>query len=73
MFNNGNQIPSTGNKKTAHQIIIDLQDKNAKLRHGLGKLIQICENTKMQKESEVWMQTIGFAKQMFNETDPFNK
>ena len=54
----------------ATRMIMELQDKNAKLRLGLGKLLSICENTNMQKESEIWKQQIGFAKQMYNETDP---
>ena len=33
----------------ASQMIIDLQDKNVKLRLGLGKLLQICKNTKMNE------------------------
>lgn len=56
--------------KKSTKMIIELQDKNAKLRLGLGKLLKICLNTKMQNESEVWMQQIGFAKQMYDETDP---
>jgi hypothetical protein len=55
--------------KKATRIIIKLQNKNAKLRLGLGKLLKICENTKMQNVSEGWLQQIGFAKQMFNETE----
>ncbi len=51
------------------EMIIELQNKNAKLRLGLGKLLKICQDTKMQNESEVWAQQIGFAKQMFKETD----
>ena len=57
-------------QKTYSDYIIELQDKNAKLRLGLGKLLKICKNTKMQHESPVWMQQIGFAQQMFDETDP---
>jgi len=57
-------------EKTASQMIMELQDKNAKLRLGLGKLLKICENNKMHMKSEVWDQQIGFAKQMFIETDP---
>lgn len=49
MFNNGNQVHAHGNEKKASQIIIDLQDKNAKLRIGLGKLLQLCKNTKMNE------------------------
>jgi hypothetical protein len=59
--------------KKATKIIIDLQNKNAKLRLGLGKLLQICENTKMENVSEVWQQQIGFAKQMFYETEYNNQ
>ncbi|MEM3715424.1 MAG: hypothetical protein QXF82_10805 [Nitrososphaeria archaeon] len=59
--------------KKSTRMIAELQDKNAKLRLGLGKLLKICLNTKMQNESPVWMQQIGFAKQMFDETDPNNK
>lgn len=71
MFKNGNQTPAYGNEKTASQMIIELQDKNAKLRLGLGKLLKICLDTGMINESEVWSQQIGFAKQMLDETDPF--
>src|SRR5690554_598030 len=44
MFKNGNQTPAHGNEKTASQMIMELQDKNAKLRLGLGKLLQLCKN-----------------------------
>lgn len=54
-------------------MIIELQDKNAKLRLGLGKLLAICENTNMVNQSEIWQQQIGFAKQMYNETDANKK
>lgn len=57
----------------ATRMIIELQDKNAKLRLGLGKLLAICENTNMQNQSEIWQQQIGFAKQMYNETDANKK
>lgn len=70
MFKNGNQTPAYGNEKTASQMIIELQNKNAKLRLGLGTLLKICLDTGMINESEVWMQQIVFAKQMFDETDP---
>lgn len=60
-------------EKTSSEYIIELQDKNAKLRLGLGKLLNICFNTKQHHVSEVWKQQIGFAKQMFDETDPNNK
>lgn len=56
--------------KRATEMIIELQNKNAKLRMGLGKLLKICENTKQHLVSEVWQQQIGYAKQMFIETDP---
>lgn len=83
-FNNGGQTPAYGNEKTeiqmknyttssdkkASEIIIELQNKNANLRMGLGKLLKICEDTKQHLVSPVWMQQIGFAKQMFTETDP---
>jgi hypothetical protein len=59
--------------KKSTEMIIDLQNKNAKLRLGLGKLLEICFNCKMQNESQVWMQQMGFAKQMFDETDPNDK
>lgn len=72
-FNNGGQNAAWGNEKTASQIIIDLQDKSIKLRLGLGKLLKMCDDTRMQKESEAWSQEIEFAKQMFTETDPNNK
>lgn len=56
--------------RSESEYIMELQDKNAKLRLGLGKLLQICKNTKMNHESPVWAQKIGFAQQMLNETDP---
>ncbi len=59
--------------KKASQMIIDLQDKNAKLRMGLGKLLQLCKNTDMQKESSTWYHFIGLAQQMMDETDPNGK
>ena len=73
MFTNGNQTPANGNEKTASQMIIDLQNKNAKLRLGLGKLLQICKNTKMNEESESWNHFMGLAQQMMDETDPNGK
>jgi hypothetical protein len=57
-------------EKKATEMIIELQNKNAKLRMGLGKLLKICENTKQHLVSEVWQQQIGYANQMFIETDP---
>lgn len=69
MFNNGNQVPAHGNEKKASQIIIDLQDKNAKLRIGLGKLLQLCKNTKMNEQDEIWRHYMGLAQQMMDETD----
>ena len=73
MFKNGNQNPAHGNEKTASQMIMELQDKNAKLRLGLGKLLQLCINTKMKDESEIWGHYIGLAQQMMDETDPNGK
>ena len=73
MFKNGNQIPAHGSEKKASQMIIDLQDKNAKLRLGLGKLLQLCKNTKMNEQDEVWNHYIGLAQQMMDETDPNGK
>ena len=55
------------------EMIIDLQDKNAKLRLGLGKLLEICDNTKQKEVSELWHFRIGLAKQMLHETDPNKK
>jgi hypothetical protein len=57
----------------ASQMIIDLQDKNAKLRLGLGKLLQVCKNTKMNERSEIWNHYMGLAQQMMDETDPNGK
>ena len=59
--------------KKATEIIIDLQNKNAKLRIGLCKLLKMCDNYKMQDVSEIWWQQIGFAKQMFYETESNKK
>ena len=55
--------------KTSTKTIIDLQNKNAKLRMGLVKLLKMCDNYKMQDVSVIWWQQIGFAKQMLSETD----
>lgn len=55
------------------QMIIDLQDKNVKLRLGLGKLLQICKNTKMNEASESWNHFMGLAQQIMDETDPNGK
>lgn len=63
MFNNGKQTPAYGNEKSASQMIIELQDKNATLRLALGKLLNLCENTKMQDESEIWQQMMGISKE----------
>jgi len=60
-------------QQKATRMIILLQDKNSKLRFALGKLLAICENTGMKNESEIWQQQIGFAKQMYDETDPNKK
>ncbi len=73
MFKNGNQISAHGNEKTARQMIIDLQDNNAKLRLGLGKLLQLCKNTKMNQQDEVWNHYMCLAQQMMDETDPNGK
>lgn len=59
--------------KDATQMIIALQDKNAKLRLGLGKLLQLCKNTRMQDRSETWNHYIGVAQQVMDETDPNGK
>lgn len=73
MFKNGNQIPAHESEKKASQMIIDLQNKNAKLRLGLGKLLQLCKNTKMNQQNEVWEHYMGLAQQMMDETDPNGK
>lgn len=73
MFNNGNQTPAYGNEKTASQMIMELQAKNAKLRIGLGKLLQLCKNTKMNEQNEIWRHYMGLAQQMMDETDPNGK
>lgn len=68
-----NNFKETDSHKKAIQMIIELQNKNVKLRLGLGKLLAVCRNNKMQNESPVWMQQMGFAQQMYNETDPNQK
>ncbi len=55
--------------KRASDMIIKLQDKNAKLRFALLKLTTLCENTKQHLVSEIWMQQIGYAKQIIEETE----
>ena len=69
MFNNGNQKPAHGNEKSASQMIIDLQDKNAKLRVAILKLTTLCDRTKQHLVSEIWEQQIGYAKQIIEETE----
>ena len=73
MFKNGNQTPAYGSEKRASDMIIELQDKNTKLRLGLGKLLQLCKNTKMNHQDEVWSHYMGVAQQMMDETDPNGK
>lgn len=70
MFKNGNQTPAYGNEKRASDMIIELQNKNATLRLALGKLLKLCENTKMQDQSETWWHMMGVAKEAMNDTDP---
>lgn len=57
----------------ASQMIIDLQNKNASLRMGLGKLLQVCKNTKMNEQSESLNHYMAVAQQMMDETDPNGK
>lgn len=59
--------------KKATEMIIKLQNKNAKLRLALLKLTTLCDNTKQHLVSEIWQQQIGYAKQIIEETDPFFK
>jgi hypothetical protein len=66
-FTNGGQIPAHGNEKTNEQLVSELSQKNRNLRRALNKLIELCDNTKQQNAGEVWMQRIGFAKQMLDE------
>ena len=60
-------IPTQENSKDHILLIDELSKRNRNLRRALNKLIELCDNTKMQNESEIWMQRIGFAKQMLNE------
>lgn len=73
MFKNGNQTPAYGSEKRASQMIIELQDKNATLRLALGKLLQLCKNTKKQDEDEIWRHYMGVAQEAMNMTDPNGK
>lgn len=70
MFKNGNQTPAYGNEKRASDMIIELQNKNGTLRLALGQLLKLCENTKMQDQSETWRHMIGVAKKAMHDTDP---
>jgi hypothetical protein len=72
-FSNGGQTPAYGNEKTASQMIIELQNKNATLRLALGKLTQLCKNTRMQEQDEIWAHYIGVAIEAMSETDPNGK
>lgn len=72
-FDNGGQTPAYGNEKTASQMIIELQNKNATLRLALGKLTQLCKNTRMQERDEIWNHYIGLAIEAMNNTDPNGK
>ena len=44
--------------KKATEMIIKLQDKNAKLRIAILKLTTLCDNTKQHLVSEIWQQQI---------------
>lgn len=52
----------------ATRMIIELQDKNAKLRFALLSLTTLYDNTRQHLDSEIWMQKIGYAKQIVEET-----
>ena len=69
MFKNGNQTPAYGSEKRASDMILELQNKNATLRLALGKLLKLCENTKMQDQSETWWHMMGVAKEAMNDID----
>lgn len=64
---------SMDSHKKASKMIQDLQNKNATLRLALGKLLRLCENTKMQDVSETWWHFMGVAKEAMHETDPNSK
>ena len=66
VFTNGGQIPAHGNEKKPEQLLKELSQRNRNLRRALNKLIELCDNRKMQNESEVWMKTIDFAKQILS-------
>lgn len=55
--------------KIATEMIIRLQNQNARLRFAILKLTTISDNTKQHLVSEVWNQQIGFAKQVIEETE----
>lgn len=59
--------------RRATKEIVKLQDKNLKLRLGLGKLLQLCKNCEMEKQSSTWYHFMGLAQQMMDETDPNGK
>ena len=64
------ETPAYGSEKRASDMIIELQNKNATLRLALGKLLKLCENIKMQEQSETWRHMIGVAKEAMHDTDP---
>jgi hypothetical protein len=53
----------------ATQMIVKLQDKNAKLRIAVLKLTTLCDNTQQHLVSDAWAQQIAFAKQIIEETE----
>ena len=55
--------------KKSSEMIVALQNKNAKLRFAILKLTTLCDNTKQHLVSETWAQQIGYAKQIIKETE----
>jgi len=53
----------------ASENITRLQDEKMTLRLALGKLLSLCENTKMQDKNETWHHFMGVAKEALAETD----
>ena len=62
-----NIIPFKDNTKSDSQLVNELSQKNRNLRRALNKLIELCDNSKQQNASEVWIQRIGFAKHILEE------
>jgi len=59
--------------KTANQIIIDLQNKNANLRLSLGILLKSCHDIKEENRTLLFDISVQIGLNTMEETDPNKK